>query len=505
MDPRRIVTVSEMRDMDTHTLKSKNMTSYALMTQASDACVRHMLRTRLCDRDHPVLVVAGMGNNGGDALVVARLLLEDDWDVQVVRVGNVSDASSENQQAWDDLSPWSERCLSLTSSTDLGRFDAMLGQSNTVIEGLFGIGLARPVEGLCAAVIRRINHTKATVISLDIASGLHADNGLALGSTIEADHTLAIQCLKPGHLLQDGQDYSGELHVIDAGIQTNGISPLIRWMTQIDGSLAFPKRRHNTHKYHYGNVLTIGGSPGMMGAPILAASAAMRTGSGLSRVLHDPEDDAQVLRIHPDLMIQTDLDPASLSSRLHKIDAVLFGPGLGRSRDRNARVLDVLLQVEVPMVVDADGLWYLSARRTDWQARVPVILTPHIKELADLLGRKQEEITRDPIGVAKATALEHGVVVVLKGAATIVTNGTMTWVLTHGHPGLATAGTGDVLAGILLSLLGRGLSAIDAATLGVWMHAEAAQIAKQQYGEESMIASDLVAALPQVVRSIQPH
>lgn len=504
MDHQCIVTVADMRDMDERTLIAKNLTSHELMEQAGNACFRYLIKTSWNNWMEPTLVVAGPGNNGGDALVIARLLLEREYPVTVVRVGDTTACTTEHDQAWQRLSPWQDCLFDVSETSDLGTLDQHLKKASAVIDGIFGIGLTRSVEGLYAAVIRRINASPSPVIAIDIASGLHADNGLALGSTIVADHTLVIQHLKPGHLLQDGQDHSGDLHVIDVGIVPPHRTDAILWLSPEARKNRIPWRRHNTHKYHYGNVLTIGGSPGMMGAPVLSAMAAMRTGSGLSRMLHHAEDAAEVIRIYPDLMIRCDLDANRIPSTLAHVDAVLFGPGLGRNREANAKVLDRLLDAEIPLVVDADGLWYLSSRLPQGTTRVPIVVTPHAKELADLLGRKTDEITADPIGCAIRTANEHGLLVVLKGAATIVTDGHVTWVSTHGHPILATAGTGDVLAGILLSLLGRGMAPIDAATLAVLVHAEAAHLLLEHLGEESMVASDLIEVLPQVITQMKP-
>lgn len=500
MRDRQIVNAQEMRQLDLLTIKEKEMTSFQLMEQAGMAIFQYVYNSSRCDLNGTFLIVAGTGNNGGDGLVVALNLFQQGAKVRVLLVGSEQVQTSELKQALHNVQEMRIPCYHVQNEDDLTTAEEIIEQASTIIDGLFGIGLSRNVEGIYQSIIEFINHSYATVFSIDIPSGLHADNGLVMGVAVQANYTVIIQNYKQGNLLNDALDYSGQMHVLDIGILQTifPFEQLILDKQYLQNKI--PKRKHNTYKYHYGNVLTIGGSKGMMGAPMLASYAALRTGSGLSHLLYRQSYVSYIPNIYPDIMVNTYSGIEEIPSIAQKKTAIIFGPGLGKNDAENRDVLSYLLSTNIPLVVDADGIHYLKQLLKDYSNRPNIVITPHYKEMSEFLNIPINEVIVEPILYARNIAHIYNLTVVLKGTCTIITNNESTFFSTHGNPGLATAGTGDVLSGIIGSLLGRGFDAFEAAKLGVLIHSFAGEIACEQYGEDSMIATDVINAIPKVIR-----
>jgi NAD(P)H-hydrate epimerase len=495
MNDMQIVSAQDMRQLDALTIKERQITSYQLMEEAGTACFDYIYNQQLADLSGLVVVIAGPGNNGGDAVVVYKRLLEQDIHAVLLQVGN--HYSDELNQAHQEISK--QHLYTIKDEQDLELAQSWIEQAGTVIDGIFGIGLARNIEGIYKHLIELVNHSYATTISIDIPSGIQADNGLVLGLAIKANHTLAIQNYKQGHFLNDGIDYCGEYHLLDVGILQT-LFP--EQQTLLHPKLlhhSIPKRIRNSYKYMYGNVLTIGGSKGMMGAPILAALAALRMGSGLSQVLHLEAYSKYAYFQDPNIMMSFYDGIEEIPNIIRNKSAIVFGPGLGRKDEINLQVLQHLLDTDIPLVIDADGIYYLKQLLPEYNKRPNIIITPHYKELSDFLGISIDEVKQEPILLSKNIAHTYNLTVVLKGACTIITNENQTFFSTSGNPGLATAGTGDVLSGILGNLLGRGMSPLEAAKLGVLFHSKAAEFAREDYTEESMIASDVIDMIPKVM------
>lgn len=500
MKERQIVNVQEMRQLDRLTIQEKELTPFLLMNQAGTAIFKHIKNANFFDKQGTVLIVCGTGNNGGDALIIAEKLYSDGVLIKVLMVGLETSQSIESLQALDQIITKDIVIHRVVTKDDLIQAEEMIEEASFIIDGIFGVGLSRPIEGVFLDVIELINQSYAQTISIDIPSGINADNGLVMNKAVHADHTIVIQNYKQGNLLNDALDYSGELHLIDVGILQT-IFPeeqLLLSTSYVQNKI--PKRLHNSYKYHFGNVLTIGGSKGMMGAPLLAAYAALRTGSGLSHLLYHESYLPHATNIYPDIMMNTYFGIEEIPQIIQKKSAVIFGPGLGKQDAINLDVLRYLLGTDTPLVIDADGIYYLKQLLKDYSDRPNIIITPHYKEMAEFLGIPIQDVVVEPILYARNIAHKYNLTVVLKGTCTIITDNQSTYFSIHGNPGLATAGTGDVLAGIIGSLVGRGFSTIEAAKIGVLIHSLAAEIANETYGEESMIASDLIKAIPQVMQ-----
>jgi len=500
MRERQIVNAQEMRQLDRLTIEEKNITSYDLMKKAGTAIFHHVYHPDNSDLNGTYLIVAGTGNNGGDALIVADMLFSEGAKVRVIIVGEETNQSEESIQAYQEVIHKGIPILRVLDTEQISDAEEWIEEASTVIDGLFGIGLSRPIEGVFTDIINLINLSYARVISIDIPSGINADNGLVMGTAVHANQTLIIQNYKQGNLLNDALDYSGIMTVLDVGILQT-IFPEVQTIihkTYLQNRL--PKRSKNSYKYHYGNVLTIGGSKGMMGAPLLASYAALRTGSGLSHLLYHESYMSHATNIYPDIMMNSYIGIEEIPGIVQKKTAVIFGPGLGKSDSRNIDVLNYLLSTNIPLVIDADGIFYLKQLLKDYSDRPNIIITPHYKEMAEFLQIPIQEVELEPILYARNIAHKYNITVVLKGTCTIITNNQQTYFSINGNPGLATAGTGDVLAGIIGSLVGRNIDPLEASKLGVLIHSRAGELACEEFGEDSMIASDVITKIPQVIQ-----
>lgn len=405
-----------------------------------------------------VLVVAGPGNNGGDGFVVARHLKAWWYDVTVLFAGREEKLAADATEA---LARW--RSAGGTT-TDHWPMDA---RPDLVVDGLFGIGLERPVEGAPAELVLRMNGSGTPVLALDVPSGLHADSGRVLGVAVAATRTATFMALKAGLLTLDGPDHAGEVHVFDLGLET----PDTLRGHLLDSSVlrsAVPPRKGNSHKGSYGNAGIVGGAEGMVGAALLAGRAALKLGAGRTYVgcLGSVTVDAT----QPELMLR----PAAEVIALDGLSALGVGPGLGQSGAARTLVAAAIAR-EVPLLLDADGL-NLVANDAALTAAVAqrsadTLLTPHPAEAARLLGLTTARIQHDRVGSALQLAERFHATVVLKGAGSVCALPDGQWFINPtGNPGLASAGMGDVLAGIVVALAAQGCSPVAALLAGVHLH-----------------------------------
>lgn len=433
----------------------------------------------------PILVAAGPGNNGGDAFVVARHLKEWWFSVQVVFAGDEGKLSSDAAQA---LHSW--RAAGGTIRPDFPDE----GGWGLVVDGIFGIGLEREVTGRYAEWIQKINALDAPVLALDVPSGLHSDTGRVLGTAVEADHTATFIALKPGLLTLDGPDHCGELHLSTLELDsrsarsTNGFLIGHEVLKQ-----ALKPRRRNSHKGDFGSIAVIGGDHGMVGAALLAGRAALKLGAGrvyLGLIARD----APLMDIEqPELMLR-DADGAL---KLGHLDVLAVGPGLGQTPDA-AFYLGIALDSQLPLVLDADALNLIGAdpRLSDRikERRSATLMTPHPAEAARLLEITTRQVQDDRLSAALSLASRFNAYVVLKGTGSICACPDATWhINTSGNPGMASAGMGDVLTGIIAALLSQGADAKTALLAGVYLHGAAADaLVGKGIGPVGLAAGELI-------------
>jgi hydroxyethylthiazole kinase-like uncharacterized protein yjeF len=414
----------------------------------------------------PVLVLAGPGNNGGDAFVLARHLKQWYFNVSVVFAGDESKLSADASAA---LRAWRAAgggiAGALPREHDWG----------LIVDGIFGIGLERDVAGLPAEWIEAVNRLPAPVLAIDVPSGLQSDSGRVMGCAIRADHTVTFIALKPGLLTLEGPDHCGEIHVRALGLDTQKLRAARGFVIGpevLDNVLA--PRARNSHKGDYGSVGIVGGDHGMVGAALLAGRAALKLGSGRVYVGLLARDAPGVDADQPELMLRS----ADEVLKLGHLACLAVGPGLGQMPDA-AFYLGIALESPLPLVLDADALNLLATEAqlagTLRKRPAPSLLTPHPAEAARLLGTSTREVQSDRVGAATALAAKLGAHVVLKGAGSVCAAADGTWhINTSGNPGMASAGMGDVLTGIIAALLSQGVEPGTALLAAVNLHGAAA-------------------------------
>ena len=458
-----ILLTAELRKVEQSALKGSNP---APLMEDAGLAAAELARTLAGDSGKPILIVAGPGNNGGDALVVAKHLKAWWFTVTVVCPAGAGKFTGDAATA---LKSWQNAGGTLVDGIPADQ------DWGLIVDGLFGIGLQRDLNGDYAAIVEHINSLNAPVLALDIPSGLDADTGRVLGCAVEADHTITFIALKPGLLTLDGPDYCGVLHVADLGL--NDALAEAPHGVLISGGVMnhlLPPRPLNSHKGTYGSAGIIGGALGMTGAALLAGRAALKCGAGRVYAGLLAANATLVDTLQPELMLR----PADGVLRLDHLSALAIGPGLGDAPDA-AEYLDWALEQNVPLVLDADALNLLAtfgALKDKLKQRVTAtILTPHPAEAARLLGSDTAAVQRDRIAAALQLAREYNAGVVLKGCGSICAWPDGHWAInTTGNPGMASAGMGDVLTGIVVALLAQGVDERHALTGAVHLHGAAA-------------------------------
>ena len=456
-----------------------------LMARAGVA-VAEFARDLLGERGKRVLLLAGPGNNGGDAFVAARQL-KDWWvDVTVVFTGQEAKLPADAKAA---LADWRTAGGALHESIPPN------GHWHLIVDGLFGIGLERPLEGKHAEMVNWSNGSAVPILAIDIPSGLHADSGRVLGCAMRAGHTLTFIGLKAGLLTLDGPDYAGEVRLESIGVDLPEITEPSGW--RIESALianVLPLRRRNSHKGTFGNVGLLGGAPGMVGAALLAGRATLKLGAG--RVFVGLfADSPSVDLVQPELMLR----PVQDVLKIEGLDCIAVGPGLGESQAAQ-HALAAALAHEATLVLDADALNLLAAHpelQKVLAARTGAsILTPHPAEAARLLGTTTEKIQHDRIAAARTLSARFNAAVVLKGNGSICALKNGDWYLnTSGNPGMAAAGMGDVLTGIIASLTAQGGDPDLALLAGVHLHGLAADsLVAAGIGPAGLTASEVIDA-----------
>ena len=458
------------------------------------------------DKSHRMVVFAGPGNNGGDAVAVARMLHLKNYQVQVILfniTGVLSDDCLTNVKRLQECG--------FTNYTEVSsQFDPpKLISNDVVIDGLFGAGINKPLSGGFAAVVQYINASQAKVVSIDMPSGLMGeDNSRNIRQNIiKADLTLTIHMPKLSFLFAENEDITGEWEVLDIGINReyeNNAESNYEITEMNDVKKMLRPRKKFAHKGSFGHGVLIAGSYGMGGAAVLAARSGMKCGIGLLTI-HTPVCNHQLLQMSiPEAMTQDDIDERFFAEpiELDNYQALGIGPGLGQEDFTAQAIIDQISSSYIPTVIDADALNAFSSNR-NYLNRIPKksILTPHVKELERLVGRCSNTFER--IQKAKDLASYLHCYIVLKGAWTVViTPEGKCYFNPTGNPGMATAGSGDVLTGILTSLLAQGYTPEEACRLGTYVHGLAGDIAAERNGEISMSATDIVNALPEAWKKL---
>lgn len=504
----RVVTAHTMQDIDRQAIEHEGISGLLMMESAGKSCVEEII-TRFGLHGRSV-IMAGKGNNGGDGYVIARLLSQKGWNVNVIILADREQITGDAAINLDRL-PGSV----INYCPDGGQLSALniedLFQADVIVDAIFGTGLRSNISGIYLEAIGLINSSGRPVLSVDIPSGIHGTTGRVLGVAVKADVTVTFAFAKLGHVLYPGAEHTGRLVVADVGIPKNLMesAPGYDFLNADTMSPMVHRRDRLAHKGHFGHCLIIAGSTGKTGAASLAANSAVRAGSGMV-TLAVAESIHSILEIKTTEAMTVPL-PDSGSGNLtnsafpaiekHLVgkDAVAIGPGLDRRPGTYALVQNLVETVTLPLVIDADGLNALAEDITVLKRKKSkqMILTPHPGEMSRLLGASIPDVEAIRISVAQEFARNYGVFLVLKGSRTIIASPAGTAAINgSGNPGMATGGMGDVLTGIIVSLLGQGYAAWDACRLGVFLHGFAADMVVEEKGEIGINASDVLEKLP---------
>jgi hydroxyethylthiazole kinase-like uncharacterized protein yjeF len=504
----RVVTAQTMQEIDKRAVGEFGIPGLTLMEKAGRCCVDEIFGE--FGPKGRAVVLAGSGNNGGDGYVIARLLSQEGWSVKVIILADRKQVGGDAAINLEKLpSAMTSFCAREGQLPGLHTEDIF--QADLIVDALFGTGLRSDVSGVYMEGVDLINTSGRPVLSVDIPSGIHGTTGQIMGKSVRASITVTFAFAKLGHILFPGAEQTGRLVIADIGIPPELMKTASGYdFLNIETMAPMLHRRDRlSHKGHFGQCLVIAGSTGKTGAAALSANSAVRAGSGLVTI-------AVAESIHTVMEIKTteamtcplpDTGTGHLSCaalpEIEKLlvgkDAVAVGPGLGSHPETYALVQNLLETVTLPLVVDADGLNALGDEITALKRKKSeqVILTPHPGEMARMIGTSIKDVEADRISVTLEFARKYGVYMVLKGARTIMANPDGTVAINgSGNPGMATGGMGDVLTGIIVSLLGQGYTAWEACRLGVFIHGYAADMVAEDKGETGINATDVQDKLP---------
>lgn len=491
-----VLSREEMRELDRYTIEQFGLSSPILMENAGRGCAE-IIRSDYLQHGDKIGVFCGQGNNGGDGFVIARWLKSWGWSPKVFFVGDnarMSPETSTNRTLCTEMDIpireiHNDEGLSILAET---RFDL-------IVDALYGIGLKGPLRGWCNNLIRTINAIHAKIVSVDIASGVDSDTGLA-AEAIRADCTITMSSPKYGHFLGDGRTCTGRLVVVDVGIPSQ-IYDRFPPRGRLQDTPDFPQRNPFNHKGEYGRIGIIGGSHGYSGAPVMAARAALRAGAGLVTVIHPPGMgdifETQLLEAMTRKMPENSLgslDRDEFSLLIRGMDVLLAGPGLRMGSRAVSIIRHLIDRWNKPMVLDADALNIMSEHREmlDHLAERPIVLTPHLGEFARLTGKKSSEVKNDIVGHLREFVDRYQTSVLLKTATTLFADPGGMVINIKGNDGLATGGSGDVLAGILVSFLAQRMPVHLAAPAASWLMGDTAEYLAEIRHTPSIIPSDII-------------
>lgn len=515
-----LITAEEMRRLDERTIEEAKVPVTTLMENAGRAAAQQIMVHFPPEQFSQVLIISGHGNNGGDGLVVARELHNMGYQVESWLVGSadkISTASCEklkllraNGQDTRIIEP----AQLVVSDYDFTKYDI-------IVDALIGIGGVGPLRAPLSELVRTLNMNSVKRVALDISTGINTDRGVVESTAFKADLTVTFAVAKFGHFLGAGSEYTGALVVIDIGLPREfleDIQPKVRLLTAELISTFIPARKKQSHKGSYGHALIVGGSRDMPGAPALAAKSALRAGAGLTTLVVPNSIRELIFSYLPEALFVglTEHDLGHLSSlELEKFlwerqvgreyTASCYGCGVGRWPDESEMLKTVINGSTGPLVIDADGLNALSEGVTLLKERKSeVILTPHPKEMARLLGADVTTVNANRLTVAHDFAVQWQVYLVLKGAGTVVaTPDGELFINSSGGPELAKGGTGDVLAGLLSGLLAQGFAVKEAVCAAVFLHGLAGELACVNEGENSVLATDVIEQIGPAMKSLK--
>lgn len=503
-----ICTAPQMRLVDAAAMETARIPGIVLMENAALACVNE-LHSRFDFKNTSFAVFCGKGNNGGDGLAVARHLSNKGAEVYVYLTSGTEFAGDAGKN-YDIVRALGIPVIEIENPSLLKNF---IKSADCVVDAMLGTGLKGAARGMTAESIRAINEYSKFVLAVDIPSGVDSDSGEVLSDAVKADVTVTFAAYKRGMFLYPGANFCGKLVLYDISVPDYimEVKGGRCYATDFEGiKRVFPKRADNSHKGDYGKIMVIGGSVGMSGAVAMSAKAALRCGAGLitaavpasiNNIIQNKIDEVMTLPLPEEGGRISRNTAERLAKRANLCDAVLLGPGLGRSEGVTGFVAAFLQHLTVPAVIDADGIYAVSKNLPALEkCNSEIIITPHSQELGYLTGKTAEEIEKSRFHISAEFAAKNGLTLILKGHHTIITapDGDVNVNMT-GNAGMAGAGSGDVLAGMCTAFLARGMNAYDAAVSAVYLHGAAGDYAAKKRGMDAMCAGDIISSIHHIL------
>lgn len=509
----KIATAGQMREIDRYTISKIGIPGLVLMENAGLQTVLAMERFFGQLRGSRVCIICGKGNNGGDGLVIARHLHNRGVEVSIVLLGKKTDTNGDAKINLEAALMMDLDLVEVTTKDELPLLEKEVASSRIIVDAIFGTGLKAAPRSFYKVVISMINATGKPVVSVDIPTGLSADTGEVLDCSIQAVLTVTLGLPKVGLVYGVNRQYAGKLEIADISIPREAIeqsSIKLNLLEENYIAALFKKRVLNTHKGDYGHVLVVAGSIGKTGAAVLAATAALRAGAGLV-TLAVPEGVHHTIEMKTTEIMSVALpetDQCTISKAAEgpilrlaeQMDVVAIGPGLTTHPETSQLINDIVTGLEIPVVADADAINAMPLSSLKY-TRAPLVITPHPGEMARLLDVPTSEIQDNRLEAAQKTAEACNTTVVLKGDRTLVADpGGMTYINSTGNPGMATAGMGDVLTGMIAGFIAQGLTPLEASNAGVYLHGLAGDIAVGEKGEYGLLSSDVLRKIPAALK-----
>lgn len=494
-----LVNGAEMKACDRYTIERYHVPSMILMEHAASALVEELLKCG-CDMRHTG-IICGYGNNGGDGLAAARILHDAGYETEVWMIGNEEHATEQTRQQLDMVKSYG-------ITLHLPGEEMNLAECTLLVDAIFGVGLSREVTGNYAGAIDRINSAGVFTVAVDIPSGIHAGDGQVLGCAVRADITITFAFCKAGLVLYPGADYAGRVVLKKIGIGAGGMGGCSGLFScELDDIRAMlPVRYNRSNKGTYGKAVLVVGSRGMAGAAYLAGIAAYRAGCGLVRIVTPEENRTIIQQLLPEAVLTVydaeNPDLKEVRKALEWGDCIGIGSGLGQSETADRLLGEVLKLKHRPVVIDGDGLRLLTGRlKEPVGENRNLTVTPHLGEMSGMTGITIGDIRQKLVQTAQQFAERYKVCCVLKDARTVVTDGgKQAYINMTGNHGMATGGSGDVLAGMLCGLLAGGMDRYKASIAAVYLHGRAGDLAAETTGARGMTAKDIADCIPQAVR-----
>ncbi len=492
----QVVSAAQMRECENYQIYQKNTPASELMQRAAEAAAEELLDGSF-DISR-ILILCGNGNNGGDGLAMARILRCGGYTC-AVRMAEPQKALSVEAQRQYAAAQAEGVCFD--GNTPLSQFTVL-------VDALFGIGLARELSGSYLRLTEEMNASGIPVLSLDIPSGVYADDGRVMGSAVCASKTVTFAFLKPGLLLYPGAACAGRVVVKDIGISGGGLAPLSAFAYEKKDLINLPARPADANKGTFGKVLVVAGAKNMAGAAYLSAKAAYRVGAGLVKICTAEENRVILQTLLPEAVLMTyGASPAeALAEQVRLADVIAVGPGLGQSEEAYQIVKCVLHEARGAVVADADALNLAAVMKrngeTPFIRKNPLIITPHPGEMSRLTNKSIREVTENLLPAAIEFALENQLICVMKNARSVITDGKRVCINRSGNSGMAKGGSGDVLTGVIAGLLAQGAEPFAAASLGAYIHGLAGDAAALRYGSRSFLAGELADSVSDVISEV---